>query len=211
MGANINWTEEKIANGFARFIEEHGHAPTSREIDTYPHLPSSRQIQRRYEGGLPALRKRLQLAGPEDFTKGAYSSERARTINKRAHHLEKEVCDYLVGRFGKPYVHREYFFIDDRRTRTDFFIYCKNGNFCVDVFYPKDRHNLINCLNSKMRTYGYAAMLEFPVIFLMMNHEISGAEVTQIIEQKKKKLHLKQHVMTYERFRKYVETKMPLD
>jgi hypothetical protein len=204
------WTLEKLATGFQKFHEEHGHYPTALEIDAYAHLPSSRQIQRRFAGGLPALRKQLKLTGPEDFTKGAYSSERARTIGKRAHVLEKTIYAFLIERFGVPFVHREYFFTDDRRTRTDFFIYAKNGNFSVDIFYPKDEKNLIGCLNSKMQTYGSEIMLQYPVIFLMMNDQISGETIAKILENKTKKLRPCQQVMTYAEFRKFCERKTPM-
>ncbi len=202
----IKWTIEKIDEGFKKFNIEHGHYPTSLEIDQYPDLPSSKQIQRRF-GGLPNLRRELKLPGPEDYTKGEYSSERARVIGKRAHQLEKKVYDYLTAHFGVPFVHREYFFMDDRRTRTDFFVYHKNGNFSVDVFFPKDRRCLTGCLNSKMRTYSSAAMLQYPVIFLMMNDDISEEEVREILEQKTKKLREYQKVMTFGELKKFCEDK----
>ncbi len=202
------WTLEKIAVGFEKFNSEFKRYPTADEIDKYPHLLSSRQIQRRFKGGLPELRKILKIKGPEDFTKGAYSSERARMIGKRAHEIEKTVYDYLVAGFGEPFVHREYLFIDDRRTRADFFIFCKNGNFCIDVFYPKNVKNLIGCLNSKMRTYGYAAMLQYPVIFLMMNDEISEAEIAAALDNKTNKLNTKQRVMSFTQFETFCRGKV---
>lgn len=204
------WTLEKIANGFEKFKAEKCRYPTAVEIDECSYLPSSRQIQRRFSGGLPELRKKLKLDGPMDFSKGEYSSERARTIGRRAHKIEKEVYDYLIERFGKPFVHREYFFTDDRRTRTDFLVYCKNGNFCVDVFYPKDKKNLIGCLNSKMRTYGYAEMLEFPVIFLMMNEQISKEEISGLLKRKKNGLRRGQLVMRFGELKEYCAKKVPL-
>ena len=209
MAPHILWTLEKLAAGFEKFKSEHGRYPTAVEIDEYPHLPSSKQIQRRF-GGLPNLRKELKLDGPQDFTKGAYSSNRALEINKRAHRIEKEVYTYLVECFGRPFVHREYFFIDDRRTRTDFFVYTKEGNFSVDVFYPKDRKNLLGCLNSKMRTYGTSAMLQYPVIFLMMNDGIEEEEIAAIIKSKEKKLHQYQKVMTYRQLKDFCAGKTRL-
>lgn len=202
------WTLEKIAFGFEKFNSEFKRYPTAVEIDKYPHLPSSRQIQRSFEDGLPGLRKILKLEGPLDFTKGAYSSERARMIGKRAHETEKTVYDYLVAEFGESFVHREYLFIDDRRTRADFLIFCKNGNFCVDVFYPKDIKNLIGCLNSKMRTYGYAAMLQYPVIFVMMNDEISEEEIVAALVNKTNKLNTKQKVMSFTQFETFCRGKV---
>ncbi len=204
------WTLEKLSDGFNKFKSENGRYPTSHEIDNYSHLPSSRQIQRRFVGGLPALRKQLKLDGPEDFTKGEYSSQRALMISKRAHGLEKIIYDFLVKKFGLPFVHREYFFVDDKRTRTDFFIYAKNGNFSIDVFYPKDVKNLINCLNSKMRTYSQSMMLEYPVIFLMMNDAISKEEIQSIIKRKKNKLRTHQQVMTFEELQNFCSQKASL-
>ncbi len=206
MPSKIRWTIEKIAEGFEKFNAEHGRYPTSFEIDQYPDLPSSRQIQRQY-GGLPNLRGQLKLSGPQDFTKGEYSSLRAKTIGKRAHQLEKKIYDYLVEHFGVPFVHREYFFVDDRRSRTDFFIYHKNGNFSVDVFFPKDKRNLTGCLNSKMRTYSHGAMIQYPVIFLMMNEEISKEEVMEILSQKRNKLKSFQIVMTYAELVQFCKSK----
>lgn len=196
------WDLAKIKAGLERFYATHQRYPTATEIDTFDYLPSSRQIQRRF-GGLPALRTELNLAGPKDFTRGEYSSDRARTINKRAHQLEKEVYQYLVKRFGQICVHREYFFTDDRRNRTDFFVYHKNGAFSVDVFHPRDRRNLLGCLNSKMRTYRRAKRLQYPVIFLMMNAAITEDEVASLLANKKNKLLANQQVMNLKQFKDF--------
>ncbi len=203
------WTIKKIKDGFEKFYEAHKHHPTATEIDEYTFLPSSRQLQRRF-GGLPQLRRQLAMGGPEDFTKGAYSSERARTINKRAHALGKKVYAYLVTAFGKPFVHREYFFTDDARTRTDFFIYSQNGNFSIDVFYPKDLRNLAGCLNSKMKTYRKIPLLQYPVIFLMMNEDIREEEIRDLLAHKKNSLLSYQNVMTFSQVKNFCKNKVPL-
>jgi hypothetical protein len=189
------WTLEKVKAGFDAFYKQHNRYPTSLEIDDYKELSSSRQLQRRF-GGLVEIRKTLNLDGPSDFTKGTYSSERATAINKRAHQTEKEIYDYLVKQFGEMAVHREFMFLDDRRTRTDFFVHSKKGNFSVDVFYPKDLHNLIGCINSKMRTYSGGEILKYPVIFLMMNPNITEEEIERFIKNKKNKLYANQMIMT---------------
>ncbi|HEY4524325.1 MAG TPA: hypothetical protein VJL36_01005 [Candidatus Paceibacterota bacterium] len=207
MPNKLRWTLEKIQNGFERFKKEAGRFPTATEIDSCVYLPSSRQIQRRFIGGLPALRKQLKLDGPLDFTKGVYSSNRAKSINKRAHNLEREIYKYLVQRFGKMYVHREYFFTDDRRTRTDFFIYHRDGTFSVDIFYPKDRRNLSGCLNNKLRTYSNTIMLQYPVIFLMMNDNITEEEINGLLANKKQKLSSYQKVMTLRQFKNFCGNK----
>lgn len=189
------------------FFKEHGRYPTSVEIDGYDKLPSSRQIQR-VHGGLPTLRKKLGLGGQDDFTKGDYSSKRAVMIGSRAHKLEKEVYDYLVGLFGKPFVHREYFFTDDRRNRTDFFVYYSGGNFSVDVFYPKDVRCLSGCLNSKLKNYQNSNnLIKYPVIFLMMNNEIGDSVVDELLERKKNKLSSYQKVMSFNQFKVFCSSK----
>ena len=203
------WNLENIKIGLKKFYSEHKRYPTSTETDSVGYLPSSRQIQRRF-GGLPALRKSLKLSGPEDFTKGEYSSLRAKTINTRSYKTEKVIYDYLVGKFGIEFVHREHFFTDDRRTRTDFFIHAKDGNFSIDVFFPKDKHSLIGCINSKMRTYDNNSMIQYPVIFLMMNPNITIEDIDKYVGNKKNKLNSNQHVMTLPQMKKFCENKKPL-
>ena len=209
MPIRLKWTIDKIKQGFEKFYSEKGRYPTSAEIDEYPDLPSSRQIERRY-GGVPQLRKELGLEGPHDFTKGQYSSDRARTIGLRSIKLEHSVNEYLVSIFGKPFVHREYLFTDDRRTRTDFFVYCANGNFCTDVFYPKDKRNLSGCLNSKLGTYGGPYACKYPVVFLMMNENISEEVIQNVLKNKTNKLHGNHSVMTFTQFKKFCAGKRPL-
>jgi len=130
----IKWTLESTAKGLEEFYRQNKRYPTAQEIDEFKYLPAARTIQRRF-GGLVNLRKQLNLKGQSDFTRGKHSSERAKRINERSHALEREIYKHLVNKFGLEFVHREYFFTDDRRTRTDFFVYCQNGNFSVDVFY----------------------------------------------------------------------------
>ena len=204
------WTLERLKEGLERFYEVHGKYPTSQEVDTFEHLPSSRQIQRRF-GGLVNLKKQLGLKGPSDYTKGAHSSDRARRINERAHRIEKEVYNYLIDIFGVEFIHREYFFTDDKRARTDFFVYAMDGNFSVDVFYAENRHSFLGCLNSKMRTYGNKLMLQYPVIFLQMNPDITQEEVRDILRQKKNKLLKYQNVMIFKQFKEYCTGKAPLN
>lgn len=200
MKKNI-WNLKNIKSGFDGFFRENKRYPTATEIDNYPGLPSSRQIQRRF-GGLASLRRELKLDCQDDLTKGEHSSRRAKEINKRASRIEKELHTYLVGRFGNQFVHREYPFGDDRRVRTDFFVFSKNGNFAVDAFYPKDTRNLIGCLNSKMSTYA-GLDIKYPVIFLMMNESISAGEVAKIISRKKNKLQPHQLVMTFKELQEF--------
>lgn len=209
-GKQKGWTFEDLESGFQQYYKLHKRYPTSHEIDEFEFLPSSRSIQRRF-GGLVELRKSLELKDTsDDFRTGEYSSQRAKKINERAHKLEKQVYDYLVDNFGVEFVHREHFFTDDRRTRTDFFIYSKNSNFSVDVFYPSDKHNFIGCLNSKMHTYGSKTMLQYPVIFLQMNDDIKQEEIENILKRKKNKLLKYQSVMNLNEFKKFCSKKVSI-
>lgn len=205
-GKQKGWSFEDLKKGFEQFYKTYKRYPTAHEIDEFQYLPSARLIQRRF-GGLVELRKALKLKGSDDFRTGTHSSQRAKKIAQRAHRLEKEIYDYLVGAFGIEFVHREFFFTDDKRTRTDFFIYNKNGNFAVDIFYPDNRHNLLGCLNSKMRTYSGETMLQYPVIFLQMNNDISQDELQDIINRKKNKLLKYQNLMNLEEFKKFCSKK----
>ena len=202
------WNIADLKKGFEKFNTLYGHYPASHEIDTFAFLPSARSIQRSF-GGLVHIRKELGFNTSFDLRTGEYSSNRAKKINARAHTIEKSIYDYLVTIFGVEYVHREYFFTDDRRTRTDFFVYCRDGNFSADVFFPNDKRNFIGCLNSKMRTYKDTAMLQYPVIFLQMNEWISKEEIQAMLARKKNKLRENQQVMTFDEFKLFCARKVP--
>ncbi|PCI19831.1 hypothetical protein COB64_02950 [Candidatus Wolfebacteria bacterium] len=204
-----SWTLDNVREGLDRFYKEHNRYPTAHEFDNFIYLPSSRTIQRKF-GGLVQLREELNLKGPKDFTKGDYSSQRAYMINKRAHETEKEVYEYLVNRFGVQFVHREFFFLDDKRTRTDFFIYYNDSAFSIDVFYPKDRPNLIGCLNNKLRKYSDETMMQYPVFFLQMNIDIDQRILDDIVKNKKNMLQKNQYLVTFKTLKRFCEDKEPL-
>ena len=203
-GSQNQWLLDDLRDGLEKFYIEHKRYPTALEIDNYSYLPSSRQIQRRF-GGLVELRQKLGLQGPVDFTKGEYSSTRARTINKRGNEYEKQVYDYLVKQFGLEFVHREYLFTDDGRSRTDFFIYDASGNFSVDVFYPKDIHSLVGCLNSKASKYLDSNMLQYQVIFLQMNSNIADSRIKRYLAGRKKTLRDFHRLYTWNEFKAFCQ------
>lgn len=202
VGNQKPWTLEELKNGLELFYKEHGKYPTSPEIDAFAYLPSARSIERRF-GGVVALRKKLNLSGQDDLRAGAHSSERAKTINKRAHLIEQNVYEFLIKRFSKELVHREFFFTDDKRLRADFFVYNNKRNFCVDVFYPKDRRNLAGCINSKLKKYKTDEMKQYPIIFLQMNEKIDQDIIDDLIKNKKYKMPSGQSVMTWKTFQKF--------
>lgn len=205
-GKQKPWTREELSAGLKHFFDTNSRYPTATEVDTYPYLPSVRSIERRF-GGLVQLRKQLGLKGQSDFRSGQHSRERARKINSRSHKIEQTVYDFLQDMFGKEFVHREYFFTDDRRTRADFFVYDSKKGFCVDVFYPSNRRNLIGCLNSKLKTYHTKHMRQYPVIFLQMNEDISQDTLDKMIRNKKNALATGQYLMAWGTLQEFCRSK----
>jgi len=204
------WKLQELKAGLLRFFEEHGRYPTATEIDSYRYLPSARSIERSF-GGLVALRKQLGLGQEHDFRSGSHSSKRAHLINARAHNVEREVYDFLLARFGKEFVHREYFFTDDHRTRADFFVYDSGKGFCVDVFYPNSLRNLTGCLNIKLQKYaGSAHLLPYPLIFLQMNGELSQEQLDRLLSRKERKLNSQQYLMSWDTFAAFCKGRVPL-
>lgn len=203
------WTLEELKSGFEHFYNKNNRYPTTPEIDAYQYLPSSRSVQRRFGGALE-LRKELGIAGQHDFRTGEHSSLRAELINKRAHEMEHSVYELLINQFGKEFVHREYFFTDDKRTRADFFVYGSGSGFCVDVFYPRDKHNLIGCLNSKLKKYQSEYMRQYPIIYLQMNSELPQDELDRIIKNKKNQLSKGEELMSLDSFKEFCRSRKPL-
>ncbi len=202
IGSREPWKLEELNAGLENFNTTHGHYPTAPEIDTYPYLPSARTIERSF-GGVVELRKTLGLDTQIDLREGAHSSKRASTINVQAREVKKEVLTYLLKIFGRQSVHSKYSFIDDKRTRVDFFVQDSSGGFCVDVLYPSDRRNLIGCLNSKIKKYNDLQMNQYPVIFLQMNKEIDQDILDEVVKNKKKKLLLGKLLYTRDSFKEF--------
>lgn len=205
-GGQKPWELAEIRDGLMQFYEEHQRFPTATEVNVYPYLPSARSIERSF-GGLVALRKQLGLDTQPDFRSGKHSSERAHKIGQRAHKVEQMVYEHLVLTFGVEFVHREYLFSYDRRTRADFFIYDQNKGFCVDVFYPSDKHNLVGCLNSKERKYQTRIMRQYPIIFLQMNEAIEQEELDRIIKNKKNLFAVGQSLMSWSTFKTFCQSR----
>lgn len=200
------WQLEDLREGLMNFYKEYQRFPTATEVDTYSYLPSARTIERSF-GGLVALRKQLGLDTQPDFRSGKHSSERAYKIGQRAHKVERMVYDYLISIFGVEFVHREFLFSLDRRTRADFFIYDQNKGFCVDVFYPSDKRNLTNCLNSKQRKYQTNIMRQYPIIFLQMNEDIEQGGLERLVKNKKNELMTGQSLMSWPTFKEFCQSR----
>ena len=204
------WKLEELKAGLEDFFSKYKRYPTASEIDAYPYLPSARSIERSF-GGLVTLRNKLGLDTQYDLRTGVYSSNRARKINKRGNMVEKDVYNYLSELFGIEFVHREYFFLDDKRTRADFFVYDSSEGFCVDVFYPSDKRNLTGCLNSKIDKYQNPYMNQYKTIFLQMNREIDQNTMDILIKNKKKKLPQGLSLMSWDTFKEFCSKRKPLN
>lgn len=208
-GSQEPWKLGELRAGLENFNAKNGRYPTASEVNAYLYLPSARTIERSF-GGLVELRKTLGLNSQVDFREGAHSSARAIKINTRAHHVEQEVYAFLEKCFGRQFVHREYFFLDDKRTRADFFVYDKASGFCVDVFYPSDKRNLIGCLNNKLAKYQGSQMNQYPVIFLQMNKELNQELLNAVINNKKKKLLAGHYLFAWDSFTDFCAKRKPL-
>ncbi|OGZ08094.1 MAG: hypothetical protein A3D65_06280 [Candidatus Lloydbacteria bacterium RIFCSPHIGHO2_02_FULL_50_13] len=205
-GRHASWTLEEIDAGLKEYFKEHGNYPTAHEVDDYEYLPSARSIERSF-GGLVNVRKKLKLGTESDFRTGAHSTKRAHTINQRAHKMEQKVYEFLVKRFGIEFVHREYFFTDDHRTRADFFVYDSGKGFCVDVFYPNSRRNMLGCINLKLSKYAGIEHAAYPVIYLQMNEDISEETIARTMANKKRPLPKGQRVMGWQTFQEFCNSR----
>jgi hypothetical protein len=200
----IKWDLDKIKCGLESFYELNKRYPSALEIDKYPLLPSSRQVQRKF-GGLKELRKLLNLPDEDiDYTKGSARSDVAKIIGERGKDFEKEIYALLVKKFGEIFVHQQKPF-NNYKSRADFFIYAQNYKFGVDVFYPKDLHSFVCCVNIKDKTYINS---DFDMIFLSINPKISQSLINRFINRRKN--NTLNRVMDFDEFKKYIDTITPL-
>ncbi len=200
----IKWDLDKIKYGLDEFYKLNKKYPSALEIDEYPLLPSSRQVQRRF-GGLKALRKLLGLPDEDlDYTKGKVRSSMAKIIGERGKSFEKEIYALLVKKFGEIFVHQQKPF-NNYKSRADFFVYAQNHKFGVDVFYPKDLHSFVCCVNIKDKTY---INHDFDMIFLSINPDISQSLINRFIDRRRN--NTPNRVMDFDEFKKYINTITPL-
>ncbi len=149
------WNKQNILEGFKKFFNENERYPTALEIDSCSYLPSSRQIQRSF-GGLINLRKELGLE-ITNYSVGLSRINIATEINARSRKTEREMEEILIKHFGEHFVHVEkhlYKFYDPTqtdikkyKTRSDFFIYAKHYQFCIDIFYASNMRLLTSIIN----------------------------------------------------------------
>jgi len=208
IGNQERWKREEIEAGFKHFFTEFGRYPTANEIDFYPYLPSVRTIERSF-GGLVSFRKATKQEGQNDYRKGVHSSNRALLIGKKSRETETKIYNELVKKFGVEFVHREYLFTYDARTRADFFVYTANGNFCVDVFFPSDIRNFIGCINSKIGKYAKPDTKHYPIILLNLNDAIDELRIESYLRNRKTSIPPNIMIMTHKAFIDFCNKKQP--
>lgn len=199
MAKEITWNENKIKEGFQKFFNEYGRYPMALEVDNYPFLPSSRQIQRRF-GGLPSLRRLLGLK-IQNYGKGRKRSETADLIGNRSLRFENNIKEFLIC------VHEQKHFNNTSKKRLDFFVYAKNRKFGVDVFYPKDYHSFVGCINSKMKNYTKTI---FEIILVQINSSLSDHYITVLTQKKKTEWNPLIKIMTEKKFLDFISFIDPL-
>lgn len=192
----IKRMEEECVFTIKQFKEKNGYWPRTHEISTL-----ARRIQR-YLGGMVAFRKKYNL-GCEDYTKGDYRSSVARASNFKATVDEQEIGDFLIEKYGKVNVHREYLIYSNTKNRADFCIF-KNGkeSFIIDVFYPKDLYSFKGCLNLKMKKYKSCEWC--PIIFVQLNDLIKEEDMDYVFKNKKSHLSKNITVMSLNQFKDYI-------
>lgn len=174
-----SWTLEKIKKGFDRFLAENGRLPRALEVDKLEYLPTSRFIQSKF-GGLEKLRKQLGYSDIH-FGKGRFRSLIASRVGKRGRIEELALEQILRNKFGEVFVHTEKIF-DKTKNRVDFYVYSKDGNFGIDIFYPESIKTLCSNLNIKMKKYG-----NFPtqLYLVVANRVFSQIELDKVVSSKK--------------------------
>ncbi len=201
------WSEEKIAEGFKRFVIENGRLPTVLEIDITSYLPSSKLIQRRF-GGVQKLRKSL---GYEltSFNKGSVRTETALRINKLGRSYELNLQKFLENIYGKEFVHNEKALnnsieINSRNTiNLDFYVFSLDGSFGVDIFHAKDRHSLVGSIIHKLKIYD---QLKEDIYLVLYSDKVTQKELDLIISRKHNLLKMNIKVFTYNSFMNYIST-----
>lgn len=195
------WTVEKIKDGFERFKIENGRLPTAPEIDQLKYLPSSRQIQRRF-GGLEKLRA---LLGYQDahLGKGVFRSAIATKSNIRGRQSEIALEKVLRDKFGEVFVHTEKIF-GDHKIRVDFFIYCPEGNFGIDIFNTDTIKDLQKNTNLKIDKY---LNFPFPLFFVVANEKFKQKELDTYVATKKKLLPSNVKILTTPELLNYIASK----
>ena len=196
------WTEEKLKEGFEKFLREEGRLPTSTEIDRLDYLPSSKQIELRYKG-LESLRQLLGY-GKYSFRQGEFKTKMMRMINKRGRSIELELEKVLQARFGEIFVHSEKYINNKSKDRIDFLVYSPNGKFGVDVFYPTSHNSFVTSINIKVDRY---KNIPFSLYLVVANSDFNQKHIDKHLNSKKTPIPSNFQVVSMENFKNIIEKK----
>ncbi|MDD5567302.1 MAG: hypothetical protein PHH01_03860 [Patescibacteria group bacterium] len=158
---NVSWSLDNILCGFRKFYEEHNRWPDFVDINSCIYLPNVKTIERKFKG-ITNIRNLLGLRDL-DRRKGDIRSKMTSLIGERGYNLENYEYKILINRFHEPFVHNQARVVLDMNSKivnksktlnVDFLIYCKEGKFSIDVFYPsKDIHHFSNNVSMKYNIY----------------------------------------------------------
>lgn len=180
-----HWTLENLKDGFQYFYDLYEHYPRAEEVDSFDYLPSARSIQRTF-GGLVQVRKKLNLSGPADYTRGEVRSKIAKEGDRRAKEYEAEFYYFLTSKIPEMRVH-EHKIIRPGNVSSDFFIYTsEEKGIVLDLFYAKDLSNVAKIVNIKYKRYISVPFLTYFVV--VGNTSIDQQEIDKKIKNRKNKL-----------------------
>lgn len=115
---------------------------------------------------------------------------------KRNVEKETRLWKMLVERFGDVYVHAQRPF-RNYSGRFDFYIFGRDYNFGIDIFYPDTLHSFAGCINIKQQTY---QKVVDKIYLVSMNMEINQNSIDKVITHKKNILHDNIEAISLEEF-----------
>jgi len=175
------WTLDNLRDGLQYFFEINGQYPSAWEINAFNYLPTSRSIQRSF-GGLVALRTKLGLTGPLNYSKGVPRSKQAGNAYRRAQSQEEEFYNFLISKMPAYRVH-EHKVLRPGNVSCDFFVYTTTtSGVAIDLFYAKDSHSASGSVIIKTKKYKH---FPFPVFYVLVgNNNISQTELERLVVNK---------------------------
>ena len=172
------WTIDSIEQGIMRYQQETGHYPNATDFDECPYLPSARQIQRKF-GGMEKLGERLGIA-EINYTKGNLRRAIYDNFSERSLDAEDKLEMALIAYFGEPYVHTQKRYYRLMKNRWDFFVYCQDGHFGIDIFSTARQAYIMNNIRHKLPKYADVPS-SMPIYFVVDAPTLSDIEIGQVV------------------------------
>lgn len=172
-------------------LSEHartGAFPGILDFDAHRPAPSARTIQR--HGGIISLYEKMELEYVPK-THGAARALRATTANHNAFSTESDMYQKLTTVFGDRNVHRQSPYDTAERSlcRSDFKVFPeKTQPFFIDVFQAANMHNLIGCVNAKLKKI-IPLKVTAPIFFVSLEEEfVNPYAIKQYIAARKTRI-----------------------